>query len=98
MDKEAWAQQFVAPYFDTASEEWHSVIDTTWYGLNKVESYDTDYTMYQNVSYTLNADYDKVPAYGHQLFIKIHLNETSEVRRVGTVRKHCSSYYVYEDW
>lgn len=77
MDKEAWAQQFVAPYFDTASEEWHSVIDTTWYGLNKVESYDTDYTMYQNISYTLNADYDKVPAYGHQLFIKIHLNETS---------------------
>lgn len=74
MDREAWAQQFVAPYFDTASEEWKSVINTTWYGLTKVESYDTNSLAYQNVSYTLNADYEKVEAYGHQLFIKIYLN------------------------
>lgn len=77
-EREEWAEQFVAPYFDTASEEWKSVINTTWYGLEEVVSYDTESINYQNYTYSLNADYEKIKAYGHQLLIKIYLNSSGD--------------------
>ena len=73
-EREAWVQEAVAPYFDTASEEWKNFMNTTWYGLPKVESYNPDPLSSQIINYTLNADYEKVESYGHQLFIKIYLN------------------------
>ena len=76
--QQEWVEQYYAPYFDTASEEWKSVINSTWYGLEEVESYDTDSLMYSYYNYTLNADYEKIPAYGHQLYLKVYLNESGD--------------------
>ena len=74
---EAWTKKHIAPYFDMASDEWKSLLNTTWYGLPEVEEWDKEGN-YSNYSYTLNADYEKVPAYGYQLFIKVFLNDAGE--------------------
>lgn len=62
----------VLPYFDNASEEFKELYANTWIGQKEL-TFDTseeDYTLH---STTVNVDYEKLPARGHQLFIKYYL-------------------------
>lgn len=70
-----WAQEVVAPLFDTASDEYKATINNTWYSLpQRTDMYDFS-QIASYYSQTKNLDYEKVPVYGEQLFIKIFLDD-----------------------
>lgn len=73
--QEQWAETFIAPYFDNASDEYKKMISNTWYGLPEVEPYDDDVYNWSRVMMTRNCDYEKLPMHGHQLFLKVYLND-----------------------
>lgn len=62
----------IKPYLDGASPEFLELKSNTWVG-GKPFTYNQDDTMYNYFTYNLNADYEKIPPHGHQLFIKFYL-------------------------
>ncbi len=62
----------ILPYFDNASEEFKELYANTWIGQKELK-YDTSEEGYTRHSTTINVDYEKLPARGHQLFIKYYL-------------------------
>lgn len=63
----------LAPYFDSASEEFMEVYRHTWLGQGDLV-FDTDSSRYEYYETTMNVDYRKLPAKGHQLFIEYYLS------------------------
>lgn len=63
----------IKPYLDGASEEYHTLEDYTWLGGSPMEErIITDAELpYDNCMDTCNLDYDKVPARGAQLWLKL---------------------------
>lgn len=62
----------VKPYMEPGTEEFNKLLEFTWLG-GKEFSPQEDQSKWGYFNYELNADYDKVPARGHQLFLKIEL-------------------------
>lgn len=63
----------LAPYFDSASDEFMEVYRHTWLGQEDLV-FDTDSSRYEYYETTMNVDYRKLPAKGHQLFIEYYLS------------------------
>lgn len=71
-EREALYEKEILPYFDAASDEFKELYEDTWIGQGELE-YDTDVDNYSYMNTTINVDYEKLPARGRQLFIKLHL-------------------------
>lgn len=76
-EQEAWIQEFVAPLYDTASEDYKQNLQSTWLGLT--ERFDVaeylDSIVQQSV--TRNLDFEKITVQGNQIFLKIYLDANS---------------------
>lgn len=68
----------IAPYFDSASEEFKSVYEDTWVGQPEL-TFDTNAEGYSYFVETMNVDYEKLPPRGNQLFIKFTLPNSEKV-------------------
>lgn len=63
------------------SPEYQALLNNTWLGQQalNIPAYEegvTEGAIYYN-SYTLNADYEKIPAHGYNLFLKVYLEDGS---------------------
>ena len=63
------------------SPEYQALLNNTWLGQQELslpgyEEGVTEGAIYYD-TVTLNADYDKVPAHGHNLFLKVYLDDGS---------------------
>ena len=75
--EEAKAKQYeeeMAVYLDSSSEEFKDLLSKTWLGQEALEI-DSDISSYSYRRETYNLDYEKIPATGCQLFIKVYLDE-----------------------
>lgn len=90
-ERQAWIDEAVAPYYDTASDEYKADLAQTWRGLTKYEDTYKYIGASQSLSKTRNLDFEKVDTHGAQLFIKIYLQE-----------EPCAEYFFHlctiEDW
>lgn len=60
----------VAPYMDSASKEYKELAANSWVGQPALE-YDKDVSGFTYYSKTMNVDFEKLPARGNQLYIKL---------------------------
>ena len=65
----------VLPYFDGASDKFKELYNNTWLSGKEVTLNAEEAGTWSYNVYTYNADYDKVHAKGHQLYIKITLGD-----------------------
>lgn len=72
--RKAQYEMEILPYFDSSSDEFKELCKDTWVGQEELE-FDTDVEQYQYFTETINVDYEKLPATGHQLFIKYTLTD-----------------------
>lgn len=77
-ERNKYLEETLKPYYDGRSEEFKQLEKDTWVGLEKID--ESLYSLFTevfptNYSGTLNADYEKVTGYGHQLMIKVYLND-----------------------
>lgn len=63
----------ILPYFDKMSDEFKELYSKTWVGQPDVEV-GSDLTNFSYRQENLNLDYEKLPARGHQLFLKVYIN------------------------
>ena len=75
-------EETMAALSDVASPEYQRLLNLTWLGQNPVTlpSYSDD--LANSMVYTtlvLNADFEKIPAHGHSLFLKVYLEDGSYV-------------------
>jgi len=68
----------IKPYLDGASEEFKALAADTWVGQSEL-TFSEDTTKYRYFSETHNVDYEKLPARGSQLFVKLELDVTGEI-------------------
>lgn len=57
--------------------EYQALIDMTWFGQQDIDFVDIDTTQILYGQNKWNADYEKVPAHGHDLFLKVYLEDGS---------------------
>lgn len=72
-ERAAMLEAEIAPYFDSASEEFWELYRHTWVGQDEL-IFDTNTMQYTYHETTMNVDYKKLPARGHQLFIEYYLS------------------------
>lgn len=68
-------EEEVAPFRDSASLEYKELEAFTWLGQEDLV-FDGDKSMYTYHNMAYNSDYEKVPAKGFQLFLKVYLNNS----------------------
>lgn len=71
-ERQAIYDSEVEPYLNSASKEFKELYANTWIGQPELV-FDTDTMRYSYYSKNINVDYIKLPARGHQLFIKLQL-------------------------
>lgn len=74
-EREAWLNEVVAPLYDTASDEYKESISDTWLSLPEVYGEENFNSSGYSHTERKNLDYEKIRNYGHQLFIKIYLDD-----------------------
>lgn len=66
----------IKPYLDGASEEFNTLKEQTWLGTGTMSEKILDMSEHYSKKYgTYNCDYEKIPAYGSQLFLKLELDD-----------------------
>lgn len=76
-------EEEIAPYLDSATEEFNWLKNQTWVGQQPLE-YSKDSSQYTTHSVKQNFDYEKVPPYGNQLWIKLISVNTGNVLFMST--------------
>lgn len=71
--RKEWLNAAIEPFMDTASDEFKYAYNSTWLNLQPVDmnAIQSTYGFYEN---TENLTYEKIPLYGHQLYIRVFLN------------------------
>lgn len=71
--RKEWLNAAIKPFMDTASDEFKYAYNSTWLSLQPVDmdTITSTYGFYEN---TENLTYEKIPLYGHQLYIRVFLN------------------------
>lgn len=73
----------IAPYLDSTTEEFNWLKNQTWVGQQPLE-YSKDSSQYTTHSVKQNFDYEKIPPYGNQLWIKLISVNTGNVLFMST--------------
>lgn len=77
-DREEAQKEALAAVSDTASDEYKYLLDKTWLGQEELDiSKFTSDIMYNQMTYTDNADFEKIEPRGRQCFIKVYLSDGS---------------------
>lgn len=72
-----WQLSNVLPTYDMASPEYKAVIDQTWMSLplrSDIAEWTEDKYLAYSYDAQQNLDYEKIPPYGNQLFLKVYLD------------------------
>lgn len=77
-DRKKQYEKEILPYFNAASDEFKELWENSWLGQADLV-YDQDTTQYAYYYEVMNVDYVKLPAKGHQLFIKFFLENGDAV-------------------
>lgn len=77
-DREEAQKEALAAVSDTASDEYKYLLNKTWLGQEPLDiSKFTSDIMYNQMTYTDNADFEKIEPRGRQCFIKVYLSDGS---------------------
>lgn len=77
-DREEAQKEALAAVSDTASDEYKYLLNKTWLGQDPLDiSKFTSDIMYNQMTYTDNADFEKIEPRGRQCFIKVYLSDGS---------------------
>lgn len=81
--REEYLEETIEPYYKGRSEKFKKLEASTWVGLEEVEDgalpdSDEDFWNISKTNVTINTDYEKVEPRGHQLFIKIYINDEKD--------------------
>ena len=81
--REEYLEETIEPYYKGRSEKFKTLEASTWVGLEEVD-YDAlpsttdDFWNITKENVTINTDYEKVEPRGHQLFLKIYINDEKD--------------------
>ena len=77
--RKEYLDETLKPYYEGRSELFKSLEDSTWLGLeDSSEDIPKSIEDFEDVvyeEYTINTDFEKVPARGHQMFLKVYLDK-----------------------
>lgn len=76
-EQSEYVERFIAPYYDDTSDEYRRNLRNTWLGLEERRDVSDFSTISFTYSETKNLDFEKVPIYGDQIFLKVYLDDVT---------------------
>lgn len=81
--REEYLEETIEPYYKGRSEKFKKLEASTWVGLEEVDvdaipDVNEEFWNVTTENVTINTDYEKVEARGHQLFLKIYIDDEHE--------------------